>query len=258
MNHDDPEDRLLSELADLAREDGAGEARFDERWDRLAAGTLAAEEEAELLALAESSPEAREAWEAFRPLGPEFQARVVERIAAGLPKKGWARILPFPPAFRIGGWVTAAAAAAAVFFVILRPAAPLPGYQMDEVSLASSEMRGEVVEDFAPGDRIEVGLRPATESRSGRLEARLFLLQGEELRGLDARKVKDDPGGAMKLAAELDPDLWPGDWTLLAVVGRPRSLPDPDELRSLAAHGEVRRRNWVAVSKVIRIQPRAP
>ena len=69
-------DRLLKELGDLARQqDEAERARFDERWDRLAAGTLTAEEEAELKALAEASPEDREAYEAFRPLGADFQAR---------------------------------------------------------------------------------------------------------------------------------------------------------------------------------------
>src|SRR5687768_15946406 len=107
------EERLLRELGHLAKEEERTErARLDERWDRLAAGTLSAEEEAELLALAETSPEAREAWEAFRPLGPEFQARVVEKIAAELPEERRGRFLQFP-AIRIGGWVTAAAAAAA-------------------------------------------------------------------------------------------------------------------------------------------------
>jgi RNA polymerase sigma factor (sigma-70 family) len=54
----------------------------DERWDRLAAGTLSAEEEEELRALADSSPEAREAYKAFKPLGADFQARVVSAINA--------------------------------------------------------------------------------------------------------------------------------------------------------------------------------
>src|SRR5215218_7525825 len=141
------EDRLLRELGHLAKEEeGAERARLDERWDRLAAGTLTAEEEAELLALAETSPGAREAYEAFRPLGPEFQARVVKKISAELPK-GWrGRLLQFP-AVRIGGWVTAAAAAAAVVVVLLRPSAPLPDYQI-AVTGGSSEMRGEQPKDF--------------------------------------------------------------------------------------------------------------
>lgn len=252
------EDRLLRELGHLAKEEeGAERARLDERWDRLAAGTLTAEEEAELLALAETSPEAREAYEAFRPLGPEFQARVVEKIAAGLPKEWWGRLLPFRPAVRIGGWVTAAAAAAAVFVVLLRPSAPLPGYQMGDVSGISGEMRGEQPEEplptFAPGDRIRVVLHPETEFRARRLKGQLFLLQGRELRLLDTQS-EIDRAGAAKLTASLDPDLQPGDWTLWAVVGRPGDLPDPAELPSLAAQGRVQRPDWAAVSKGIRIR----
>src|SRR5437764_1238935 len=98
-------DRLLRELGDLARSEAEAEkARFDDRWDRLAAGTLNAEEEAELKALAESSPEYREAYEAFRPLGADFQARVVSKINDERDKPLPApqpepipRVLPFPP-----------------------------------------------------------------------------------------------------------------------------------------------------------------
>lgn len=254
------EDRLLRELGHLAKEeDGAERARFDERWDRLAAGTLTAEEEAELRALAETSPEAREAWEAFRPLGPEFQARVVEKIAAGQRKKGWwARILPFPPAARIGGWVTTAAAAAAVLFVVLRPS-PLPEYQIASLSGGTSATRGEPAEipvrAFAPGDPIEVVLHPEGKS-SGSLEAQLFLQGSDELRHLKTRSVIAD--GDVKIKGSLDPDLQAGTWTLWAVVGRPGDLPDPAELRSLAARGEIRQRDWVAVPKNVRIQPRGP
>src|SRR5947209_19726504 len=87
-------DRLLRELGDLARsETEAEQDRFDERWDRLAAGTLTAEEDAELKALAESSPEAREAYEVFRPLGGDFQALVVGKINAE--RASEARVLLF-------------------------------------------------------------------------------------------------------------------------------------------------------------------
>lgn len=256
------EDRLLRELGHLAREEERAErARLDERWDRLAAGTLTAEEEAELLALAETSPEAREAYEAFRPLGPEFQARVMAKIAAELPKERRARLLPFRPAARIGGWVTAAAAAAAVLVVLLRPSAPLPEYHIASVTGGTSAMRGEQPEEpqrsFAPGDPIEVVLKPETASRPGRLKAQLVLLQGRDLRRLDTDRELDSDG-AMRLTATIDPDLPPGVWTLWAVAGRPGALPDADELRSLATRGEARRPDWVALSKDIRIQPRAP
>ncbi|HVG08857.1 MAG TPA: hypothetical protein VNM67_14210 [Thermoanaerobaculia bacterium] len=251
------EDRLLRELGHLAQEEeGAERARLDERWDRLAAGTLTAEEEAELRALAETSPEAREAWEAFRPLGPEFQARVVEKISAELPpKEWWGRLLSFRPTPRFAGWATAAAAA--VLAVFLRPGAPIPVYQIASISGGSSEMRGEQAEDFAPGDPIEVRLRPAKESRPGRLDGQLFLLRSGESRRLKTQ-IEFYPGGAAEMKASLDPDLQRGAWTLWAVVGRRGDLPDPAELQSLAAQGEVQREDWIAVSTDIRIRPRGP
>lgn len=244
------EDRLLRELGRLAREEeGAEKARLDERWDRLTAGTLTAGQEAELRALAEASPEGREAWEAFWPLGPEFQARVVEQIQAELPKTG--RILPFR---RMGAWIAAAAAAAVLAVVLLRPAAPLPDYGIS-VSGGSSQMRSGPAASFAPGDRIQVVLNPVTETR-GDLEARLFLLQGDDLRQLETQSEEAVPAGAFKIQGRLDPDLRPGLWTLWAVVGRPGDLPDPKELRF--HKGRSRDEDWIAVSTGVRIRPRGP
>ncbi|MFL6203531.1 MAG: hypothetical protein ACJ76J_30560 [Thermoanaerobaculia bacterium] len=249
-------------MGHLAKEEEEAEkARLDERWDRLAAGTLTAEEEAELRALAETSPEAREAWEAFRPLGPEFQARVVEKIAAELskPKKKeswWDWLLSFLPAVRFAGWATSAAAAAAVLVVLARPA-PLPDYQI-AVTGGSSAMRGEqqeTVRAFALGDRIEVHLRPETASR-GKLEAQLFLLREGELRRLDTKNTIED--GSVRMNALLERSFPVGTWTLWAVVGRPGDLPDPAQLKSLAAREEIRRRNWVAIPWNIRIRSPDP
>src|SRR4051812_40067629 len=120
MNMDD---LLLKELGKLARrEEEAESARFDERWDRLAAGTLTAEEEAELKAFAESSPEARETYQAFRPLGADFQTLVVSAINAERASEASEaehreekpRVLPFRRvARRIEVWFGAAAAVAA-------------------------------------------------------------------------------------------------------------------------------------------------
>src|SRR6185503_10230704 len=77
------EDELLRNLGQAAREQAASERLFlDERWDRLASGTLSVEEEGELRRLAETSEDARLAYEAFRSLSPEFQAKVVQAIEA--------------------------------------------------------------------------------------------------------------------------------------------------------------------------------
>lgn len=216
------EDRLLHDLGHLAREEqGAENARLDERWDRLSAGTLTPEEEAELRALAATSPEAGEAYEAFRPLGTEFQARVVQSIRdQGLPTaaepatvKPPGKLLAWPRhATRVAGWGAATAAAAATLVVLLRPPAPLPGYTLDEITGGSRAMRGEAkeVREFAPGDPFQVVLRPATEvTRARSLEAQCFLRYGRELHRLEVESQLD-PRGSVKLKGLLDRDLRPG------------------------------------------------
>lgn len=262
------EDRLLHDLGHLAREEQeAADARLDERWDRLSAGTLTPEEETELLALAGASPEAGEAYEAFRPLGPEFQAQVVQSIrdqvlpAAAKPAAVkpagkllfWPRLAP-----RLAGWGVATAAAAATLVILLRPLAPLPSYTLAEISGGSRAMRGEETEtmDFAPGDRCQIVLRPDTEvSRAKSLKAQCFLLRDQELRYLETRSHVE-PSGLVELEGVLDSDLPPGTWTLWAVVGRRGKLPDPEELRSFSTGAPVHRRDWTAVPASIRI--RAP
>lgn len=266
------DDRWLRELAQVNREKEAEERdRLDERWDRLSAGELSREEAAELRALAETSEEAREVYEAFRPLGAEFQARMVSALSAELADQAPAEseeprswLLPFRPAItRFGGWATAAAAAAAVLVLLLRPAAPLPDYVLAKVSGGTSTWRGEEPEAanvavLAPGDGFQVVLRPDTEvTRAKSLEARALLLRGRELRNLETQS-HIEPNGVVKLEGSLDGDLPPGTWTLWAVVGRRGELPDPEELRSFSARSPVRQRDWVAVPQNVRIRPRAP
>ncbi len=261
------EDRLLRDLGHLAREESEAEKRrLDERWDRLAAGTLSAEEEAELRALAAASPEAARAYEAFRPLGADFQARVVEAIRAQevaerAARKSSRKLLPWRQLTpRVAAWGTAAAAAAASLLMLLRPLAPLPGYALAEISGGSRALRGETMEvqEFAPGDDFQVILRPETQvARARSLTAQAFLLRGTELRGLPVRSHVE-PSGAVKLEGSLDGDLPPGTWTLWAVVGRRGKLPDPETLRSLAARSTVRKRDWVAVRTTVQVRPRAP
>lgn len=244
------EDSLLRKLGDLAR--------FDERWDRLAAGTLGEEEAAELRALVETSEEAREAYEAFRPLGPDFHDAVVAKIRAAAVTPS-AKLLPFPRrALQLVGW-GAIAAAAALAVVLLRPAA-LPQYSLAAISGGSRATRGEPTEPgtWAPGDRFQATLRPQTEvDRAGSLEARAFLLRGRELRPLRVR-TQVDSRGSVRLDGSLDHDLPPGTWTLWVVVGRRGALPDPAVPKPSAGSAPVRERSWVAVPVNLRVRPRAP
>jgi len=248
---------LWRELAQVNRDKQSEEReRLGERWDRLSSGELSPEEEAELRALAETSEEAREAYEAFRPLGPDFHASVVQAIREqALTPKPPARLLPFPRrAAPLIKWSTAAAAVAAAVLVgvLLRPPATLPDYASLEVSGASA-VRGEGVEEvFIPGGPLKVLLLPRTAaSRAHRLKARSFLASGEDL--IPLTTGRPDSRGTVKMEGEI-PDVPPGTYTLWLVVGRRGKPSEPADL--LSAKGPVRQRDWVAIPQEILIKPR--
>lgn len=267
MSDDTP---FLRELARVAHEEEAEErSRLDDRWDRLSAGELTPEEEAELRALAETSGKAREAYEAFRPLGQDFQAGVVRAVQAqGLAPEAEAaalelpaKVVPFPKrAARVWWSAIAATAAAAVLVLFLRPPAPLPDYGIPTVSGVQAT-RGELpetpeVQPLAPG-RFQVILQPETSvSRLPALEARCYLLRGRDLRRLEIREQEHDPGGSISIEGSIGGEVRPGRWTLWSVVGRPGKLPEDAELRSLLpGKDQLRRRDWVALPTEVRILP---
>jgi hypothetical protein len=78
---DENERNLLEALRRAAREE---EPAADPRWSALAAGTISEEKQVELLAAAEGSEEARQRYEAFRPLDVGVRARMTERVLAEL------------------------------------------------------------------------------------------------------------------------------------------------------------------------------
>jgi hypothetical protein len=268
------DDRILKELGDLARQrDGAERARLDERWDRLAAGTLTAEEEAELKALAGSSPEAREAYEAFRPLGADFQARVLSAInaerAGDAPqaelRETRPRLLPFRRAAvrRIEVWLGTAAAVAAGLFLFLRtssPLPPLPGYQA-ELSGGSQEFRGGEPASASPlvvrpGSRLILTIRPDTAVKGG-VEAHGFLSHmGQE----DLRPWQPEPHsefndkGIVILNGTLGKDIQRGFWTIWGVVGRPGKAPTAKDLQAELRAGRTGNADWQAVSKNLQVK----
>lgn len=245
------EDRLLRALGQLAREEERAEkARLDERWDRLAAGTLTADEEAELRALAESSPEAREAWKAFQPLGPEFQARVVEKIS------GERKVLPFRPAVRIGGWIAAAAAAAAIVVALLRPAAPLPDYTAKLTGGAQTFRGSEPAPAsgqpvFVPGSQLTLVATPLEPVEGRKLETRRFLSPQTGTGDLTPWTPEPQIGksGSVRLRGTLGREIQiaPGAWTVWVVVGRKGRLPSEDELRSELLAGRSQPADWRSV-----------
>lgn len=248
-------DQLLGELGGLARREGEAEkARLDERWDRLAAGTLTAAEDVELKALAASSPEAHETYEAFRPLGADFQARMVGAInaerAGAAPQAGSQeprpRVLPFRRAVRrIEVWLGAAAAVAAgLFFLVRAPALPpLPGYALTyEVQ---SGYRGSDSQTATPGSPVTLMVRPDTAVR-GAVETQGFLsCGGEDLRPWRLTPSSDNPENSV--VGTLDKGTPPGSCEIWIVVARPGKAPNdfPAEWRAGRRTGNA---DWRAVS----------
>ena len=261
----------MGELGDLARQEGEAEkARFDERWDRLAAGTLTPEEEAELKALADSSPEMREAYEAFRPLGADFQARVVSKINAQRTAEAEEPVPPVPPppvlpfyrraARRIEVWVGAAAAAAAALFILVPGPAlpPLPLYAFDTLH-GNQTVRGSQpgpasgMPVFDPDSPLTFVVRPPHPVTTP-VAAKSFLAQGAEF--LAWQPGKAGAGGTFRFEGRLS-RLQPGECKVWVVVGRPDRLPSASELRAELRAGRTRTRDWQAISTDLRIGARA-
>lgn len=281
------EDELLKELGDLARREQEAEVAFlDERWDRLAAGTLSAEEDAELRALAASSPEIGEVYEAFRPLGADFQARVAAAATAELARgpapqpvedapqpeqKSGARVLLFPGVFRPLAWLGSVAAAAAVLFLFIhKPPMPLPVYEARLEGGAQAMRGGEPgpakgLPVFVPGSLLTLNVRPrqAVEGPASSVEARGFLgpLSGSgEILPWKPEPPFEIKGAFVHLRGTLGQEIQipPGMWRIWIVVGRPGKLPSADELAAALSTRQTRRDGWQALSADLRVDDRAP
>jgi hypothetical protein len=261
------DDSLMRELGRMAAEEEQEDGERFAIWERLSAGELTPEEIAALRAQAETSEEARQAYEAFRPLGTGFEARMADEIHAALHREATpaqadaetplAAVLPFSRyARRFGGWLAAAAtvAAALVAFLGRAPISPLPQYAM-VVQAKLHTTRGSSpggASTFRPGSEVEMILRPAKEF-SGASDAWCCLLaQGAVSRSWPLPKQKANQ--SFKFDGRLGGDVEPGPWKLVAVVGRPRSLPDEATLR--ASLGQVRPRGpWQVLSTDVTIAP---
>ncbi|HSG40919.1 MAG TPA: hypothetical protein VLE27_14870 [Thermoanaerobaculia bacterium] len=240
-------DPWIRELADVNREKQAEEhSRLDGRWDRLSGGDLSPEEEAELLALAESSGEGRAAYEAFRPLGPEFHAQVAKTLRdRGLvPEASTAKrkLLPFRKrTARFAGWGSLAAVAAILLVTVLRPPAPLPSYTASlEGGLRTSRgSESGTVGPFVEGSLLTFDAVP-DQAVTGPVEARGFAACGKELVQIEAEPEVAPTGGNVRLRGYVGKDirLSPGTCKIWLVVCRPGKLPAVDELRGQLNDGQ--------------------
>jgi hypothetical protein len=259
------DENWIRELAKVNREQQTEEeGQLGERWDRLSNGELSAEEEAELLALAEASEEGRETYEAFRPLGPEFHASVVRAIQEqGLAPEAeaeTAKLLPFSRRARLAGWGAAASAvAAALFLLVHNPALPpLPVYTI-ETPQGDQEIRGEGglstdIPVFSTGSLLTLDVS-SEQAVAGPVEAYAFAGRGEDLVPLKLRSnVKN---GMARLQGMLGQEIQLplGEQTIWIVISRPGKSPSASELQADLRAGWTKHENWQAVCGAITASP---
>lgn len=240
-------DRWIEELVRVANEETAREReQLDERWDRLAAGTLDADELAALRAEAEGTAEGRAAWEAFRPLGAGFEAQVVARLRADpAPGATLAPVVPLRsrvPVFAGLGLL----AAGLVAFALLRPflSPTLPDYS---IAYNSGDRSGESI---LIGQQATVSLQPE-ESRRGQVKVQCWHLSPDAATrywpGCETH-LEPLPDGTLRvnLPAASTSELTPG--TLRVFVARPGRFPAGTETRDSDPEGR-----WQAFSVPIQL-----
>jgi hypothetical protein len=238
---------------------------LDERWDKLAAEALSEEERAQLLEQAAQSEEAAEAYEAFRPLGAEFEARVVHRLLGEQ-----ARTAPSSPATSAPGkvvefprrkprfaWVSLALAASLLLAVgvvtLMQPGAvpSLPGYGLrleGQVTLMRGQSPPAQAAPFAPGNHFRLVLTP-DQRVEGDVVARAYVLAGDKPVPFAAPAPRISADGAVLIEGEVGRDVQipAGDARLLVVVGRASKLPEPGALAAqLGASGQEQGSDWAA------------
>jgi len=275
------DEELMKALGRTAR----AEPAHDERWDRLAAGTLSEAEREALLEEATRSDAAADAYEAFRPLGAEFQARVVHRLlgeaargqtpaqqatAGGVhapaaapgrdeaaPVEARGRVVPFPRRvrrFAVAPLALAASLLVAVGLItFMRPGAvpALPGYGLTldgQVTLMRGEVPPPQAAPFAQGNHFRLVLTPSTRVE-GVVVARGYVLSDGEPAPFVAPAPRISDDGAVLIEGEVgrDVQLPQGDARLLVIVGRESKLPDPGALAErLGAAGQAQNDDWAA------------
>lgn len=278
------DDSLLRELGAWARDRAAVEReQLDDRWDRLAAGALTPEEEAELRAEAEGSAEGAAALAAFQPLGPETEARIVAQIraqraaerpakpaiaaarpvvAAPSPNDRPNNVLPFRRRAAVWGASLGLAAAAVLVAVLSLPgrSAPLPAYvaelkvgdQNDRSGTSGTQPTG--VPTFSPGARFELVLRPAETVKGDVAVTCLLVATGggppRPFPACDDAEHSND--GSLRVTGTVGSQIEgpPGDWTLWAILGRPGDLPKDPPVTSVAE--PIAEKGWIGIPRRIR------
>ena len=261
---------FLRNLARAAREEGAEERDRWERWDRLTDGMLSPEEEAELRETAESSPEAEQAYQAFRPLSAEFRAKMFAEIGPMIrpPASFFDRLraifIRWIAAFAaVGGWRAAvagpalAAAAAAVYFLIHPPELqPIPEMTITQFVSTILTVRGVEGPILSPGGTYKAVVQA---------EARVTLVPAcyvqvgssipPRLRTVSCT-ISKRLGYGTEITGTLPGDLPIGPATVWTVMGYPEQLPTVEKIANLPPGKPFRDRWWAALPQSIEV--RAP
>lgn len=271
------DDPLLREVAAWARDRAAVERQqLDEKWDRLAAGALSPEEEAELRADAENSARGAATLAAFQPLGPQAEARIVAQVraqrAAERSNSAAASVVASPPAVRAGNvlpfrrrvttWVggLVLAAAAVLIAVVLLPTVPgpLPSYTAElsggvQIERGGRSVPASGIRTFARGAHFDLVLRPARAVPGLVVVRCLLVAAGGAPRPFpacdDAQRSKD---GSLRVAGTVGNQIeyLSGDWTLWAIVARPGGLPKDPPVTGIAK--PIAGEGWIGIPTSIR------
>lgn len=224
------DDALLEALGEIARAEGDG---LDARWDALAAGSLSAEDEAALKALAATAPDGDAIWAAFAPrdaaLDDAITASVLGQAARpARPPAPVVSITEAPSARRRWAWAGAAIALAAGLLVfVLRSPPALPPYSLEnhagEQVVRGEQNAKEVV--YGAGSQLDLILRPAADLTTA-VAIRVFHARGDTISALPVEPTRSD-SGAFRLRGAVD-ELLPktvGAQTLIFIIGAPKALP---------------------------------
>lgn len=254
---------LLDQLSQTARAEAQEDVnRLDQRWDRLAAGTLTEAENDELLGLADASGEAHEAYQAFKPLGPDFRRNVAAAILAQQEKEkedsqprsgaedapiranlfeipaGAAPPSVAPPAPRrrsllFGAFASAASLVVGAFLVLMVD--PMSGFIREPLK-AGAILRGNdpVGEDFGRtpsfhNTNVVELIFKASVPPGKNTAARLYTFGADaKLQLTSLRPAIDSDGSKVMFDPILGKDLIlsPGRWELVVVISRPGKFPD--------------------------------
>jgi hypothetical protein len=289
-------DEISTGLTKAAREREAREqGSHDPRWQKLVKGDLSLREEATLRAEAEAPDAAdrtRRGYEAFRPLGAEFRARMTAAISRELAREGEhgahgeARSDAMgdtqsdataanenhdsgagkEPAERGASFALPLVAAAVVVlafaaaWMLRTRSEPLPGYEIEIGGFVKTDMGTRDSADlptlvFHSQSRLEISLTPVG-AVAGDIAVRTFL---EHDHGLDLLELESEifPDGVVRsqrIVESLAPPA--GNHRLVIVVGRPAKLPDANQLEEiLRRHRPSISKSWQLFTRQVQFDP---